>query len=81
MLTRAKLMFATADLSIFPSGNHRVRFPVDVPGLLDMSRLADLCSFDGHYSLAGTGPFTGKAREISVSIHEPARKGICRVPR
>jgi len=32
--------FATADLSVFPSGNHLVRFRVRVPGLADRSGVA-----------------------------------------
>jgi len=40
--------FATADLSVFPSGNHLVRFLVRVPGLADRSRVAGHGSFDGH---------------------------------
>ncbi len=32
--------FATADLSVFPSGNHLVRFLVRVPGLADRSGVA-----------------------------------------
>jgi len=40
--------FATADLSVFPSGNHLVRFRVRVPGLADRSGVAGHGSFDGH---------------------------------
>ncbi len=40
--------FATADLSVFPSGNHLVRFPARVPGLADRSGVADHGWFDGH---------------------------------
>jgi len=40
--------FATADLSVFPSGNHLVRFLVRVPGLADRSGVAGPGSFDGH---------------------------------
>ncbi len=32
--------FATADLSVFPSGNHLVRFPMRLPGLADTSGVA-----------------------------------------
>jgi len=32
--------FATADLSVFPSGNHLVRFPMPVPELADRSGVA-----------------------------------------
>ncbi len=39
--------FATADLSVFPSGNHLVRFPVRTPGLADRSGVAGPGSFDG----------------------------------
>ncbi len=40
--------FATADSSVFPSGNHLVRFRVRVPGLADRSGVASHGSFDGH---------------------------------
>ena len=41
--------FATADLSVFASGNHLVRFPVRVPELADRSGVAGHGSFDGHH--------------------------------
>jgi len=40
--------FAIADLSVFPSGNHLVRFSEPVPGLADRSGVAGHGSFDGH---------------------------------
>ncbi len=43
--------FATADLSVFPSGNHLVRFPVRAPGFADTSGVAGPGSFGGQGGL------------------------------
>jgi len=45
-------------VSVFPSGNHRVRFPVRVPALADTSGVAGHCWDTG-------GEFTGLNRRIN----------------
>jgi len=51
--------FATADLSVFPSGNHLVRFLVRVPGLADRS------------GVAGHGSDTGDEFSVTAPNHHP----------